>query len=127
MLRSVLAIMVGYGLIAIAVILFFITRDVGDPEQIAGSFMLFSIGYSFCVAVGGGYVTAIVAQRAELQHGIALSVLIVMLSGVSISITADQAPIWFQIAYCIAGVTGALAGAFLRSGRGAFSNELGES
>lgn len=127
MLRSVLSIMVGYGLIAISVILFFFSSDVSDPEQITGSFMLFSIGFSFCVAVAGGFVTAIIARRAEVQHGIGLGVLIAMLSGVSISITADQAPLWFQIAYCVAGVTGALAGAFLRSGRGAFTNELDES
>ena len=76
MLKSVVAVVVGYLLFGLSAVAFF--RLSGhDPHAAAGAaFMIFSIVYGVAFAVGGGYLAALIAGRFEIEHAFAVATLV---------------------------------------------------
>jgi hypothetical protein len=122
--RSVLAVVVGYAVMAALVVgtsaamgaLFpgeFPKPGEAGPMPAARWFALM-LGLSALYAVLGGWVAAYVAGRAEMGHGLALAALMLVLAVVSGLAERGLAPLWFLISVPLLGVAGVLAGSTLR-------------
>ena len=91
MLRSIFAVILGY--IAIAVLLsvtsgilfLVLPQSTVSPDGSlpAVGWIIFNLIYGTAFAAVGGYITARIAQRAEVRHALALGALIVLLLGYS--------------------------------------------
>ena len=121
MLRSILAVIVGYLVLAIPVfILFFAWFGGYNPQNLPEpgmGFMLFSLVFGFVFAGGGGYVCALIARRSEMNHAVALAALIVAMSIISIISAAGNEPLWYQLATLVIAVMAVLIGGFVRAGQ----------
>jgi hypothetical protein len=117
--RSILAVIAGYLIIAVAVMaLFAISFPDADPANIPApsmGFMLFSIVYGFVFAVLGGYVTALLAKRAEMKHTLALGALGVVLGIISMVTAAGREPLWYQITNMVVIAAAVLLGGYFRT------------
>jgi ABC-type multidrug transport system permease subunit len=76
--------------------------------------LLFSMTYSLLFSVLGGYVTALVAKRKELQHALALGVLQFVM-GIAATIKFfDTAPLWYHVVFLTLLIPAILVGGQLR-------------
>jgi hypothetical protein len=93
--RSLLAVIAGYAVMAAAIMILF-ALWFRDPTTVPSQgFMLFSLGYGFIFAVLGGYLTALLARRAEMKHTLALAGFSALLGGASMITFAGQEPLWY--------------------------------
>lgn len=67
-------------------------------------------------ALAGGYVLALVALHAAVQHAIVLGAILLPLGVLSATLNAGQEPFWFQMAVLAALVLALPCGARLRRG-----------
>ena len=77
----------------------------------------------------GGYVTAAIARRSEIDHALCLGALMVVLGIISMVMGAGKEPLWFQIANFLIAIPSALCGGALRAwqrSRSAVRGEAGE-
>ena len=77
--RSILSVIVGYLVMAIAIMALFAIWFREKEAAPSDGFMLFSLGYGFVLAVVGGYVTAMIAKHSEMKHAMALAVFSVLM------------------------------------------------
>jgi hypothetical protein len=61
--------------------------------------LLFMISYSLLFSVLGGYITALIARRKEIQHALALGVLQFLMGIVATIKFFDTAPLWFHVLF----------------------------
>jgi len=86
-----------------------------DEELRWGSSRAFTtIAYSTFVAVGGGAVTAAVAQANPLIHTLALALIVLLLAGLSAMQNRNQQPNWFLLTLVVLMPFGVFAGGFIR-------------
>jgi hypothetical protein len=117
MWRSILAVVVGYLVMAVAVmVLFAIAFRAPDQKPTVG-FMVFAVGYGFVAAIAGGYVTAAIARRAPLAHAAALAVVSAAMGLVSLITSGGREPVWFLGANVVAMIAGVLLGGAMRARR----------
>jgi hypothetical protein len=77
--------------------------------------MCYSLGFS----VLGGYVTGLIAGRAEVKHALALGLLQLAMGAVATAQHWDQAPAWYHVVFLALLVPANLLGGYLRAaGRG---------
>lgn len=129
MLRSVLAVIVGFVVITALNIMAVPLFGAVVPQSIAGpdgglpttGWIIFNLAYGLIFAAVGGYVTAQVAQRSELSHSVALAVVILVL-GVAYAFSGGSAgpdqpapPTWYLVVLPAVGVVGAILGGWLRA------------
>jgi hypothetical protein len=115
-LRSLLAVLAGFLSMA-AVVILLTTLSVklfhlrsGHPTP---PYLVANVLYSLGAAELGGFVTAKIAQRSPIAHGIALALLMLLLSIVSYKNHPPGQPLWYQIFLIIAPPLVAIAGAAL--------------
>ncbi|MBI1787479.1 MAG: hypothetical protein HYR60_08005 [Acidobacteria bacterium] len=107
--RTLAAALAGYLLVALLVI----AGDVAmskllPPGELAYSLLSLAAGLSAMVL--GGYIAAGMRQRAA----IGLAVIAAVMGVVSLVVTGDRAPLWYQIALIVLGPAAALAGGRIR-------------
>jgi hypothetical protein len=121
--KSVLCVLAGYGvMMVVTMVLFGVLGAVspesfgGDPEQAPGiSVLLLILVVGLFAALGGGWVTARLAPGNPVRHVLALVVLLIAMSAVSVLVPSEQAaPAWYQAGLAVVGVCGALLGGRLR-------------
>ena len=112
--RSILSVIVGYLMMALAIMALFAIWFRGKDAAPSDGFMLFGLGYGFVFAVVGGYVTAMIAKRSEMKRAMALAIFAVLMGIVSMIAYAGREPRWYQIANMVVVVTGVLLGGHLR-------------
>lgn len=113
MLRSVVSVIVGYLVVALATVATFaVAFPEGTRPTTPESIALLVAG--FADAVLGGYVTATIAGRSELRHAFYLGVLMVGLGLASTRQGGGAAPLWFQLGLVAVAVPGPVLGAWLR-------------
>ena len=121
MLRSILAIIVGYLTFAIPIrILFLIWFGMPDSDNMptpSMGFMPFSIVFGFIFTIAAGYVTALIATRLEIKHVYFLAGVLILLAIVNMITAAGNEPFWYQIVNLITGVAGVLLGGSIRAGQ----------
>jgi DMSO/TMAO reductase YedYZ heme-binding membrane subunit len=118
MFRSILAVVAGYAVLAVGIVLLFSVgfggaRPEGLPTR---NFLLLAIGAGFVAAVAGGWVTVWIARGHRWKHIQALAALILLLAAVHLFWTAGEEPLWFQLGNIAAGVTGVFVGGSLKRG-----------
>ncbi len=69
-------------------------RNEGKPQP---GYMLVNLGYSFLAAAAGGYVTAWAAAANPLIHVLALAIVVLALSALSVLQSKGKQPIWYQL------------------------------
>lgn len=114
MIRSISAVIAGYLVIAIAIVGLFAVwfgPVSGVPTK---GFLIYSLVYGFFAAITGGYVTALVAGRAELKHAVGLAVLVAIAAVISAVMYAGREPLWYQFANLVVVTDGVLLGGFVR-------------
>ena len=122
--RSILAVIAGYLVTAILVVVKFaaMTSLIPGAAPKAGQLQFPSTGLQvvslildFASAILGGYVAAWIARRNQIQHALALGILMVLLGILSMSISRGSEPVWYQIALIVISIPGALLGGMLRA------------
>jgi hypothetical protein len=124
--RSIGAVVVGF-LYAVAffwlaqAVLWFCLPDVGEPgddttEATPASRLALTVACAFASAALAGFVTAHVAGREGLAHGLALgAVLLVLLGVTTLVVQPEPAPPWYQLALPAVTLPATLLGAYLRT------------
>ena len=122
MTRSILAVIVGYLTMAVAIIALFAISFRQPDAAPTQTFMLLSLVYALFAALAGGYVTALIARRKELKHTIALATFAALMGIVSMIVSAGQEPLWYQIANIAVMVPAVLLGGYLRASHATKAN-----
>jgi hypothetical protein len=119
-LHAFLALLAGFATMAIVVIVVTALLKQLAPQWIGvqGSprpaYVLVNLGYSFCAAAAGGFVTAWAASESPLTYVLALAVAILVLGAITALQARGQQPASYQIALLIISPFGVLAGGLLR-------------
>ena len=114
--RSVLAVIAGYFAMMIVVIVLTIVSmkafhlQSGHPTPV---YLTLNILYSIAAALLGGCVTAKIARRSPIVHGVALALIMLALSLVTFSTSAGGQPLGYRIFVVIALPLAAVAGSAL--------------
>lgn len=117
MLRSVVAIVAGFGFVLTAMwigggLLGTIFQQLGMMRAAVASILLVST----LAAIMGGWITARLAGRAEMQHAAALAaVMAAMTLRVVLGDRPEGQPSWYAPTVGALGVAGMLAGGWLRA------------
>ena len=129
--RSFLAVLSGYLVLAVAVVVMtpvavwlFIPAELlkQRPPAYTDAYIVSNFIYSFAAAVLGGWVTARMAPKSPLAHAGALAgVMAIFALGDILAKGAPEAvsqqPLWYGWAVALTGAAGALAGGWLRGRR----------
>ncbi|MEP6714288.1 MAG: hypothetical protein ABJC09_01865 [Terriglobia bacterium] len=105
-LRSVVAVLAGYAVIAVFL------RVFGAPSP-AGSFVWFACA-TILAAIAGGFATAWVAGSHEIPHAAGLGLLMIVATLVSMFRNSVTHPGWSEITAAGCGPIAAMLGASLR-------------
>jgi hypothetical protein len=113
MLRSVIAVIVGYLVFAAsAVVLFRISgRDPHAPASL--TFMMLSVLYGMFFAAVGGFVAAWLARRWEFEHSLAVAGLIAAGGAASLLASPGRA-LWTELSAVLIMAPMAMVGGYLR-------------
>ena len=124
MVRSVIAVVVGYAVLAAATMAKFAAMQALFPwalpapgeDVFSSTFWLVTILLSdVALMIVAGYVTAAVARHAEVGHTVALGGVMVVLGLVSMFVNWLQGPLWYQVVLVSIAVPAAVTGGSLRS------------
>jgi len=127
MARSVLAVIAGYLVVAAAVVATFAALGALVPGAfVSTAWLVFLVGWGFAWMVVGGYVTAAIARRSEIDHALSLGALMVVLGVISMVMGAGKEPLWFQIANFLIAIPAVLCGGALRAWQRSRSPVRGE-
>jgi hypothetical protein len=114
MLRGILAIVAGYLIFAVsAVALFAVSgRDPHAPQP--AGFVVIVLLYGIGFAGVSGYVTALIAKRADTAYVVALASIIALGALVSLFASPASHAIWSQVGTLVLMVPAALLGGIIR-------------
>lgn len=113
-IRSILAVIAGYLTMAAVVVVLTMLCVVifhlqsGHPTPV---YLALNMAYSVAAAALGGWVTALIAKRSPIAHGVALAVLILVLSALQLLHPAPGQSLIYLGFLTIAPPIGAVAGA----------------
>ena len=120
-LRSILAVIAGYLVLAVAIGLVDFILSLISPDQYpngmnpATKWMIVELAIGLCLLVAGGYVTARIARRAEMRHALALGILAAAMAAVSLLVYKNRQPFWFQLVILTGAIPAALGGGRLKA------------
>jgi hypothetical protein len=123
------AVAAGGGFATMLIIALFNLESFRPGSTFSTGWLLFTLLVSFVWATIGGFVTASIARRSEIKHGIGLILLTLavylclgFLSGHKSD--APQIPSWCQVAGLVSLIPSTLLGAWLRMRRGALLQKM---
>ena len=126
-MRSVLAVVAGFLVMAVIVMIGtavaarvilrqpLSTIRTGSSEPLPLEYLAANLSASAIAALCGGFLTAAIAGRSPLAHGLALAVVIVLMSILSMKQAGASQPRWYQLTLATAMPALALTGAFIRA------------
>ncbi len=115
MLRSIGAVVAGYLVIAIAIIVMFVIAF-PDPTVVPSmGFMIFSLIYGFLFGILGGWVCGLIARKAEVKHAAVIAAIGILLSVLSMIFATAKEPTWYQIANMVLLTIAVLIGGWMRA------------
>ncbi len=123
MVRSVIAVVVGYVVLAAATVAKFAAVRTFFPgalpalgEDVFPStfWLLVILTSDVALMIVAGFVTAVVAGRSPIAHAAALGAVLVILGLVSIVVNWLQEPLWYQVTLVAIAVPAAVTGGSLR-------------
>jgi len=116
-MRSALAIVAGYWVMAAGVLLLYWLVPAGATQGPGTGFMAGAMVWGFGLAIAAGAVTAWLAGRAPLGHGLALAALVFVMGRATLLTQASVEPIWFHLGNIDLGMAGSVIGAVLHARR----------
>ena len=98
MLRSMLGVVTGYLVFAVPV--FALYQVTGQPPHGEASvrFMIGASVYGVAFALLGGYLSALIAGRRPLAHGVAMAAVLAAVATGSLMMTIGKGHVWSQVA-----------------------------
>jgi hypothetical protein len=120
MLRVFLALLAGLATIVLLVIVVtallnrFASDWAGEPRKLGVGYIFVNLGYSFLAAAAGGYVSAWAAAFNPLVHVLVLSILVLVIAGLSALQSRGKQPIGYQLALVAVSPLGVMAGGLVR-------------
>jgi Na+/melibiose symporter-like transporter len=115
MIRSVIAIIVGYFVFAAAAALLFFLSGRDPHDAVPTWFLVTSILYGCAFAALGGYLAAFIARRKVFLHAAILTIIIGTGALVSLLSSPGKGAIWSQLAALLLMAPSAIAGGYLRN------------
>jgi hypothetical protein len=115
LLRSVVAVIVGYIIFAASAFAVFRLSGRAAHADAPLSFMAITIVAGIMFALLGGYVAAWLAGRAPRAHGLAVAAILAVGAAVSLASTVGHGAIWSQVAALLLMAPSAALGGLLRS------------
>jgi len=113
-LRGILAIVAGYLIFAVSAAALFVVSG-RDPHALQpAGFIVIVLLYGIGFAGMSGYVTALIAKRAEIAYVIALASIIALGALVSLFASPRSGAIWSQVGTLLLMVPAALLGGMVR-------------
>jgi len=115
LIRSVVAVIVGYAVFA--ALSYAIFRFTGhDPHEAASPlFKMASIAAGVFFAFLGGWVAGWIGRRHTLRHGVGVALLIAVGAGMSLAATLGHGGIWSQVSALTLMVPSAVLGGWLKA------------
>jgi hypothetical protein len=86
-----------------------------DARSLPPAYLTANLLCSAFAALAGGYLTAVLADNAPLAHGIALAVLMMVMSAFSMRQSAGRQPRWYAMTLMLVMPLIAIGGAFLQT------------
>lgn len=117
-MRSVLAVLGGYAVFAVTVILMFRLSGHEPHADASATFKTFAILFGTAAAMIGGCVTAGLAKRSPVGHAGALAMLLAAFAALSLHTSAPKSAIWTQVTALLIMAPAALLGGVLWSRQG---------
>lgn len=122
MARSIAAVVVGYLVLTVLVVVLDVAlvrlfpASFPTPQTIpTPPWLVLELILGLVFTAIGGYVAGMIARRAEVQHALALGILGFVLSiGTFVQYQGRQ-PLWFQLAGMVMVIPAAVAGGYLRA------------
>lgn len=119
-LRAFLALVSGFAvtLALVTTLTALITRMVpswaGAEGKLQPGYAIVNLGSAFLSAAAGGYVTAWAAAANPLIHVLALALVLLALSALSVLQSRSKQPVWYQLMMVAITPIGVLAGGLVR-------------
>jgi peptidoglycan/LPS O-acetylase OafA/YrhL len=114
MVRSILAVLVGYFIFALSAFAFFQLSGQAPHKDAPVPVMLGGIAAGMVFAAFGAYAAAWLAQRRPLAHGIAVAAVLALGATVSLLSTLGKGAVWSQVAALLLMAPCAILGGWLR-------------
>jgi len=114
LLRSVIAVVVGYLVFATSAVALFQFSGHDPHSSDNMGFMMFSIFYGFFFATLAGFLAALIGGRYEIEHSLAVASLIAAAGAASLLMRSTLGVIWTQLAALLVMAPSAMAGGYLR-------------
>jgi NADH:ubiquinone oxidoreductase subunit 6 (subunit J) len=120
MLHAFLALLSGFAVIAIIVVLATallartVPQWVGTEGNPRPGYAFVNLGYSFLAAAAGGYVTAWVSAANPLIHVLVLAIVVLAMGALSALQSRGKQPIWYSLTLLALMPVGVLAGGLAR-------------
>jgi hypothetical protein len=121
MVRTVLALVLGYVVMLVSQLagdtaLTALAPDImpqpGEPPDAA--YFAYRLGTGFFFIAIGGYITALLAGRAEMKHALGLAALSITASILEVQYYPTTQPLWYSVALMFLSIPSALAGGYYR-------------
>ena len=113
-LRSVIAVAVGYLVFAASAVALFQLSGHDPHSSNDVGFMVVGIFYGFFFATLAGFVAARIGGRYEIEHSLAVASLIAAAGAASLLMRDSLGVIWTQLAALLVMAPSAMAGGYLR-------------
>jgi len=114
MIRSVVAMIVGYFVFAVSAVLLFSLSGRDPHDAVPAWFLVTSILYGCAFAALGGYLAAVIAGRKAFQHAAILTIVIGAGALVSLLSRPGKGAIWSQLAALLLMAPSAMMGGYFR-------------
>lgn len=114
-LRSIIAVIVGYVMFAASAFAIFQFSGQAAHAEASTSFMAVSIVSGMLFALIGGYVAGWIAGRSAFAHGVAMATLLALGATVSLVSTVGHGAVWSQVAALALMAPSAALGGWVRS------------
>jgi hypothetical protein len=114
-LKSILAVVVGYLVFAISAFAFIKLSGQPPHEEAPLSFIVGSTVVGMVFALLGGYVAAWLAGRRPLAHALAVAALIALGATASLIATLGKGALWSQVAALVLIAPSTIPGGWLRA------------
>ena len=114
MVRTILALVVGYLTLSVSVVLLYAGWPGGASAEITNQFLACAAMCSLGFATLSGWLTALVARRAPIAHAGGLALLIAVVWSAVTFVSESAEPLAVSLLDLAIGVTGVIAGGWVR-------------
>lgn len=114
MILTLLSLVVGYLVINMSTALLYASWLSGAGDEMTAQFLAFAAICGLGFATLGGWLTALIAQRAPLIHAIALSLILAIIWGLYTFTGDPKGPLNLSLLNITIGIIGVMAGGWVR-------------